>query len=94
MASYTEADIQYILLYWDVPKWTTKPNEAMVKELVRNFYTNGAALLTTLGSGEHGMLRNFMSAVLYIMVSGTLFANPTTPVLNIPQTPTRWQHAT
>ena len=51
----------------------------MVKDLVDKFYSNGAVITTTLGSGYHGMIGDLISGTLYATVSGTLFIAPTAP---------------
>ena len=83
MESYTEVDMQYILPYWDIPKWSTKLSGTIIKELARNCYANGAAITTMLGGGDHRMIGDLMPAMLYGTVSGILFIAPTVPVLTI-----------
>ena len=74
--------------YWDVPKWTTKPNDTMLKDLAGKCNANGDSVMTTLGVGEHKILGDLIFFVLYATVSGTPFADPTAPVLTIPPTTT------
>ena len=93
MASYTEANVKYILPYWDVLKWTTEPNATMVKYIVGKWYANGTDVTTTSSRGEHRMIKDLMSSAIYATVSETPFAAPTAPVLTIPPTATHSQLA-
>ena len=74
MTSYTESNVKYIFRYWGVPKWTTEPKAMMVKDRVGKCYTNGAAVRTALGGGDHRIIGDLMLAALYETVSATLFA--------------------
>ena len=85
--------MQSIFLYWDVSKWTTKPNATMVKYLVDKCYANGADVMTALCSDKHRMIGDLMPAMLYGTVSGILFVAPTVTVLTITPNTTHSQLA-
>ena len=91
MASYIEANMQAILLYWDVLKWTTKLNVIMVKYLFSEWYANIAAIMKMLGGGKNEILGDLISAALYAALFGTLSLVKTTPVLSITPTTTHLQ---
>ena len=74
MAAYTDANVQEIFSYCDVPKCTTELNATMVKDLVGKCCANSPTVSIMLGGVDHGMLGNIISAALYATVSRTPFA--------------------
>ena len=79
--------MQSIFSYWYILMWKTELNTVMVKYLTNKCYNNGAVVTTSLGGGEHGMLRDLMSTALHAKVYVTSFSAPTEPFITTPPPP-------